>query len=137
MEKIVPQNDPNINHSSISTTQEEGNKYFSLETKRASRIPSRYRGSYDESQNESKLENKSQINIVKSKDNSIKIHAQKYKRMREINNKSSKQCLENKRNKNRELAREENELLKKNIELRAKEAFIKSEIEDIFRRRYQ
>ena len=129
MEKIVPQNDLNINHSSISTTQEVG--------KRVRRNPSRFRDSYDESQNKSKLENKSQINIVKGKDNLIEIHAQKYQRMREINNKSSKQCLENKRNKNRELAREENELLKKNIELRAKEAFIKSEIEDIFRRRYQ
>ena len=129
MEEIAPQNDPDINHSSISTTQEVG--------KRVRRIPIRYRNSYDESQTKSKLENKSQTNFVKSKDNSIEIQAQKYKRMREINNKSSKKCLENKRNKNRELAREENDLVKKNIELKEREAFLKSEIENIFSRRYQ
>ena len=129
MEEIAPQNDPDINHSSISTTQEVG--------KRVRRIPIRYRNSYDESQTKSKLENKSQTNFVVSKDNSIEIQAQKYKRMREINNKSSKKCLENKRNKNRELAREENDLVKKNIELKEREAFLKSEIENIFSRRYQ
>ena len=129
MEEIAPQNDPDINHSSISTTQEVG--------KRVRRIPIRYRNSYDESQTKGKLENKSQTNFVVSKDNSIEIQAQKYKRMREINNKSSKKCLENKRNKNRELAREENDLVKKNIELKEREAFLKSEIENIFRRRYQ
>ena len=129
MEEIAPQNDPDINHSSISTTQEV--------EKRVRRIPIRYRNSYDESQTKGKLENKSQTNFVVSKDNSIEIQAQKYKRMREINNKSSKKCLENKRNKNRELAREENDLVKKNIELKEREAFLKSEIENIFRRRYQ
>ena len=93
LEGIAPQNDPEINYSSISTTQGVG--------KRVRRIPSRYRDSDDEPQTKNKVENKLRKKIVVNKDNSLEIQAEKYKRMREINNKSSKRCLENKKNKDR------------------------------------
>ena len=109
----------------MSTTQGVG--------KRVRRIPSRYRDSYDESQTKNKVENKLRKKIVVNKDNSLEIQAEKYKRMREINNKSSKRCLENKRNKDRELAREESDLVKHNIKLKEKEASLKEEMRNVSR----
>ena len=109
----------------MSTTQGVG--------KRVRRIPSRYRDSDDESQTKNKVENKLRKKIVVNKDNSLEIQAEKYKRMREINNKSSKRCLENKRNKDRELAREESDLVKNNIKLKEREASVKREIKNVSR----
>ena len=109
----------------MSTTQGVG--------KRVRRIPSRYRDSDDESQTKNKVENKLRKKIVVNKDNSLEIQAEKYKRMREINNKSSKRFYENKRNKDRELAREESDLVKHNIKLKEKEASLKEEMKNVSR----
>ena len=109
----------------MSTTQGVG--------KRVRRIPSRYRDSDDESQTKNKVENKLRKKIVVNKDNSLEIQAEKYQRMREINNKSSKRFYENKRNKDRELAREESDLVKHNIKLKEKEASLKKEMKNVSR----